>query len=154
MDKVWNVLWLKMICVVLNKLLVCCVLSLLSCILSYLCVACLVCCIVMTCCHHVIFRTYFDNFDRVQGNMNGPEALKSKKTTKSLKQQKAARLITLWRDFIGREASFWIAGNVTRLLEACHGCEEGSRRTLGCYKIVTRLNIGATRFLAQKIFPI
>ena len=30
---------------VLNKLLLCCIFSLLSCILSYLCVACLVCCI-------------------------------------------------------------------------------------------------------------
>ena len=110
--------------------------------------------VLMTCCHYVIFRTYFDNFDRVQGNMNGPEALKSKKTTKSLKQQNAARLITSWRDFIGRETSFWIAGNVTQLLKACHDCEEGSRRTLGCYKIVTRLNIGAARFLDQKIFPI
>jgi len=48
----------------------------------------------MTCCHYVIFRTYFDKFDRVQGNMNGPEALKSEKTTKSLKQQNAARLLT------------------------------------------------------------
>ena len=82
----------------------------------------------MTCCHYVIFKTYFD---RVQGNMNGPEALKSEKTTKSLKQQ-----------------------NVTRLREACHDCEEGSRRTLGCYKIVTRLDTGVTRFLDQKIFPI
>jgi len=44
-----------------------------------------------------MFRTYFDKFDRVQGNMNGLEALKSKKTTKSLKQQ-------TWRDYLHRDA--------------------------------------------------
>jgi len=41
----------------------------------------------------VIFRTYFDNFDRVQGNMNGPETLKSKKTTKELEATKRGAIV-------------------------------------------------------------
>jgi len=41
---------------------------------------------------------------------------------------------------------------VTRLREACHGWKEGSRRTLGCYEIVTRLKTGAARFSIKKDF--
>jgi len=76
----------------------------------------------MTCCHYVIFRTYFDNFDRVQGNMNGLEALKSEKTTKSLKQQKRgaiAYIVTRFYRQRGKLLDCWkrdtIAGDVSRL---------------------------------------
>jgi len=69
----------------------------------------------MTCCHYVIFRTYFDNFDRVQGNMNGLEALKSKKTTKSLKQQNATRFYRQRGKFLDCWKRDTIAEGVSRL---------------------------------------
>ena len=76
----------------------------------------------MTCCHYVIFMTYFDNFDRVQGNMNGPEALKSKKTTKELEATKRGAIAYIVTRFFRQRGKFldcWkrdtIAGGVSRL---------------------------------------
>jgi hypothetical protein len=53
----------------------------------------------MTCCHYVIFRTYFDHFDRVMRQYEVSRGVKSKKfgRTKSFKS---------WRDLLSRETIF------------------------------------------------